>query len=343
MFRFDESDPQFLIIYTGDEHALPDDYRRLGERWIARLEKGERFGIIVVSEPHEHHEDEDEEEHRQHEAEITRLTNDFRRDYREKTAKYNVGYARVIPPEWVQLYFPQPGDWEKAEEGNNRYAEYNWGIPGAGFLNLADAQTWIREQFNRKPTETVQAPTVAKTDQKVGLFYGSSTGMTEYVADEIVNAWKTAGLEPIEAVNIGNMKSLSALMNYDCLILGIPTWNIGELQDDWDILFPQLDKLDFSDKKVALFGVGDQYGYPDNFLDAVGILGSKLLERDAELVGFWFDEHYEFTESKAFLDDKFIGLGIDETHQSRLTTQRVQAWVAQIVREFELQPSTVSQ
>jgi hypothetical protein len=37
MFRYDECDPHFLIIYTGNEHALPDDYREIGRRWIARM------------------------------------------------------------------------------------------------------------------------------------------------------------------------------------------------------------------------------------------------------------------------------------------------------------------
>jgi flavodoxin I len=127
---------------------------------------------------------------------------------------------------------------------------------------------------------------------------------------------------------------------FDHLILGIPTWNIGQLQDDWDILFPQLDALDFSGKKVALFGVGDQYGYPDNFLDAVGILGNKLIERGAELCGRWYDSNYEFAESIAFVDGKFMGLGIDEDHQANLTDGRISQWVRQLVEEFALQPKT---
>jgi len=343
MFRFDESDSQFLIIFTGNEHALPDDYRDLGSRWIARLEREERFGIILVSEPHEHHDDEDEEEHRQNEAEIMRLVNDFRRDYRDKTSRLNVGYARVIPKEWIEAYYSQPGAWEQALEHNDRQAQYNWGIPGGGFTSLDDAKDWIRAQFNRQPNEISPPPVAAdKRNQRIGLFYGSSTGITEYVADEIADVWKASGIEPVQAINIGDTKDLAQFLAFDCLILGIPTWNIGQLQDDWDILFPQLDSLDFNGKKVAIFGVGDQYGYPDNFLDAVGILGDKLRERGAELIGHWYDEHYEFAESKAFVDGKFMGLGIDETHQSKLTTGRIKGWVAQIIREFALQPSAVS-
>lgn len=174
------------------------------------------------------------------------------------------------------------------------------------------------------------------------MFYGSSTGVTEYIAGEIEDAWKAAGRDALEPINIGKVKDAAQMLAFDCLILGIPTWNIGQLQDDWDILFPQLDHLDFSGKKIALFGIGDQYGYPDNFLDAVGILGNKLLERGVQLVGYWYDEHYEFDESIAFVDGKFMGLGIDEISQSKLTGDRIGRWVAQIIQEFALQPTTVA-
>lgn len=344
MYRFDESDPRYLIVYTGDEHTTPDDMRNMGSRWIAWLERGDRFGVIFVSEPHEHHDDEDEAEHRANEAEINRLINDFRRDYRHLTAQRTVGYARVIPPEWVDIYYAEPGAWELAAEQNDRLAQYNWGVPGGGFTDIEAAKGWILEQFSRTPDTAATQPVEPATpsNQRVGLFYGSSTGITEYVAGEIEDAWAAAGMAPIDAVNIGIANDLSQLMPFDCLILGIPTWNIGLLQDDWEILFPQLDALDFSGKKVAIFGVGDQYGYPDNFLDAVGILGDKLRERGATLVGAWYDEHYEFSASKAFVDGKFIGLGIDEDSQSKLTSQRIHGWVAQLIQEFALQPSATS-
>jgi flavodoxin I len=339
MFRFDEADPRFLIVYTGDEHPGLLDYERLGERWIARLEQGERFGVIMVDEPHEHHHDEDDEEHHKEEAAIMHVINEFRRQYRAKTSKLNVGYARVVPTIWLEKYYSEPGTWEQALAGNNRQAQYNWGIPGGGFLDLESAKAWILEQFNRPVENTPDEPTPTGTiNGRIGMFYGSSTGVTEYIANEIAEAWQQAGMEAVEVINIGTVKDAAQLLAYDALILGIPTWNIGELQDDWDILFPALDDLDFSGKQVAIFGIGDQYGYPDNYLDAVGILCNKLLERGATLVGTWYDEHYEFSESVGFVDGKFMGLGIDEVNQSKLTGKRVKAWVEQIIREFALQP-----
>src|SRR5262249_45246908 len=152
------------------------------------------------------------------------------------------------------------------------YAQYNWSIHGKGFAHLLEAKAWLREQVNQPPVVITPEHIQVKNSQRIGLFYGSSTGVTEMVAYQIQDVWTALGMEPITPVNIGEVKDLSQLLNYDCLILGISTWNIGQLQDDWEIVFPQLDKLDFSDKRVALFGTGDQYGYPDNFIDAVGIL-----------------------------------------------------------------------
>ena len=44
---------------------------------------------------------------------------------------------------------------------------------------------------------------------------------------------------------------------YECLIIACPTWNIGEVQSDWEGFFPELDDIDFSGKKVACLGTGD--------------------------------------------------------------------------------------
>ena len=63
---------------------------------------------------------------------------------------------------------------------------------------------------------------------------------------------------------------------YECLIIACQTWTIGELQSDWEVFFLELDDIDFSCKKVAYLGTGDQEGYPDKFMDAMGILAQKL-------------------------------------------------------------------
>lgn len=332
MFRFDESDPRFLIVYTGSEEAEPDDYRALLDRWQVFMIRDQRFGVIMVQEPHVHHND-----HRDDEAEINRIINDFRRDYRDRASQINWGFARVMDEAMVREFAPDDASLAAIQQQLDLFAQYNWGVPGHGFFTLEEAKTWLLEQSKREPVSITPEPEIQFMPQRVGLFYGSSSGMTEYVAEDMAAAWSAMGLEAVTPINIGKVKDAAQLLEYDCLILGIPTWNIGQLQDDWDIILPQFDKLDFSGKKVAIFGVGDQYGYPDNFLDAVGILGDKLEARGAELVGAWDTDGYEFSESLALRDGKFIGLGIDETNQSRQTTGRISKWLAQIVGEFALE------
>lgn len=40
----------------------------------------------------------------------------------------------------------------------------------------------------------------------------------------------------------------SDLEEYENIIVGCPTWNIGELQSDWDGVYQELDGIDFSGK-----------------------------------------------------------------------------------------------
>jgi flavodoxin I len=344
MFTYDERDPRIFIVYYGANHDEAAPWRDMIERWEARLgaDHPQRFGVLAVSEPHEHDEQEhDEALARQHEAEITRLFNDFRRDFRHLTAQLNTAYARVYPLEVIQQYYPTEEAIEEAQKGLDRYAQYNWGIPGRGFVDVEEAKAWLLEQIDRPPLLLDEAPAAVIPSGKVGLFYGSSTGVTEYAAEDLQDEWANAGMQPVEIINIGRVKDASQLLAYDHLILGIPTWNIGQLQDDWDILFPQLDTLDFTGKQAAIFGIGDQYNYPDNFQDAVGILGLKLQERGAQLVGFWPTEGYEFSQSLALVGDQFMGLALDDVNEPQLTRDRLKRWVAQIIREFALQPANV--
>ncbi|MEX0270990.1 flavodoxin FldA [Leptolyngbyaceae cyanobacterium UHCC 1019] len=168
---------------------------------------------------------------------------------------------------------------------------------------------------------------------KIGLFYGTQTGSTEEIAESIQ---KEFGGDRV--VTLHNVMSAepSDFEDYQYIIVGCPTWDIGELQSDWEGLYEDLDKVNFTGKKVAYFGPGDQFGYADNFLDAIGILEEKISGLGGKTVGHWSTEGYDFTESKAVKNGKFIGLALDETNQSELTVERVQTWVAQLKSEFSL-------
>lgn len=165
---------------------------------------------------------------------------------------------------------------------------------------------------------------------KIGLFYGTQTGKTESVAEIIRDEFGG----DIVILHDVSQADTSDFDDYQYLIIGCPTWNIGELQSDWDGLYQELDNTDFSGKTVAYFGTGDQIGYADNFQDAIGILEEKIAERGGKTVGYTSIDGYDFDESKALRNGKFCGLALDEDNQSDLTNERVKAWVAQLKKEF---------
>ena len=164
---------------------------------------------------------------------------------------------------------------------------------------------------------------------KTAIFYASSTGNTSNIANVIAQELNISDVFDIADV------SLERINEYSNIILGISTWGDGDLQDDWDDNFDELKNIDFSSKTVALFGLGDQDGYPDTYLDAMGILYSQIKSKGANIVGQWKrDDSYEFDESKALIDDEFIGLALDEDNQDDLTNDRVSKWILDIKNKF---------
>ncbi len=170
---------------------------------------------------------------------------------------------------------------------------------------------------------------------KIGLFYGSNDGHTEDVAARIKAAFDAYELDIVSVVNIAHT-TVEEIAQWDNLIFGIPTWNVGLLQDDWDIFFPNMDKLNLTGKKIAIFGLGDQYDYSSTFLDAVGTLAEKVVERGGDMIGLWPVKGYEFDDSLALFGEYFLGLALDEDRQPDLTDVRIKAWVGQVWEEFNI-------
>lgn len=169
---------------------------------------------------------------------------------------------------------------------------------------------------------------------KIGLFYGTQTSNTQTAAELIQ---KEFGGEDVVTLQDISRTEPADFGEYQYIIIGCPTWNVGELQSDWESFYDdQLDTIDFTGKKVAYFGDGDQIGYPDTFQDAMGMLEEKISELGGETVGYWSIEGYDFSDSKALRNDKFVGLALDDDNQSELTEERIKAWVAQLKSEFEL-------
>ncbi|WP_207802537.1 flavodoxin FldB [Motiliproteus coralliicola] len=169
-------------------------------------------------------------------------------------------------------------------------------------------------------------------DVKIALIYGSTTGNTEDVAEKIQE--NLAGHE-VQLFDVADASPAEACV-FDRIIMGIPTWDYGEIQSEWEDVWEDLDELELNGKRIALFGLGDQIGYGDWFLDAMGKLHDKLVEAGAEMVGYWPNEGYDFSASVALTPDgkQFVGLALDEDCQSELTDERVSKWCKQVLAEF---------
>lgn len=162
----------------------------------------------------------------------------------------------------------------------------------------------------------------------VGIFYGSTSGTTKSVAEKIQKALgKDAHLHDIKDV------TNDIIEKYDNLIFGTSAWGIGDMQDDWERFVDNLEEINFTGKKLALFGLGDQEEYPESFVDGLGTLFCRLPEKSI-VVGSWPKDGYDFYFSLAEKDGKFVGLVLDEHQQPEKTDERIKKWTAQLKTEL---------
>ena len=165
---------------------------------------------------------------------------------------------------------------------------------------------------------------------RIKLIYGSDTGNTELVTEDLVKL-----LGNVEVTTVADLTPED--WDYDNFILGIPTWYDGELQSDWEEYFEEFKTINFTGKKVAIFGLGDQLGYEEWFCDGIGILAKEILKNGGTVIGYTTkDKSYDFetTPKSIIKDDMFYGLCIDEDNQGELTQERLKNWVEQLKLEY---------
>lgn len=161
---------------------------------------------------------------------------------------------------------------------------------------------------------------------KIGLYFGSTLGSSKAIAELIAKEME------VDLFDVSN--GIENITTYEKLIFGTNTWGYGELQDDWEGVVSQLNKIDFSGKKIAIYGTGDSEGYSDTFVDAIGILAKIVEKQGGKLIGLCEKETYNFENSLALRDGKFLGLPIDNDNQFSLTEERVKKWIIKIKGEF---------
>lgn len=98
----------------------------------------------------------------------------------------------------------------------------------------------------------------------------------------------------------------------------------------------EFEEIDLTGRPVAIFGLGDQVGYPDTFADAMIFVADQVRKQGGRLVGAWPTEGYSFTRSWAIEDGRFVGLVLDEHNQAELTDTRLQRWAAILQKELAI-------
>lgn len=165
---------------------------------------------------------------------------------------------------------------------------------------------------------------------KIGIYYGSTMGNTQRAA--LLLAEELKSLCTVDVHDVAS-DGIAGMEGYDLILLGASTWGIGEMQDDW-IDYQELRGVDLSGKTVAVFGAGDQQGFADSFVDAIGTLAESADKAGARLIGGWPTDGYNHSDSIAVRDGKFVGLALDEDNQADKTDARIAQWAAQLKAEL---------
>ncbi|MCW3805768.1 flavodoxin [Plebeiibacterium marinum] len=166
--------------------------------------------------------------------------------------------------------------------------------------------------------------------KNIGLFYSFNSIKTKQQAQKIIKGLGNGNIEEVNVEDIGNEE----FMKFTNYILAVPTWFDGELPNYWDEFLPSIEEESLKGKTFALYGGGDQKGYPENFVDGIGIMADFIEKRGGKVVGFTSIEGYEFESSKALRGNQFVGLALDIENQAALTDERILNWTKMIAKEF---------
>lgn len=141
------------------------------------------------------------------------------------------------------------------------------------------------------------------------IVYGSTTGNTEAVAEQLESILKDAG-HTTKVLNASDASAAGLCDGYDVVLFGCSTWGQDsiELQDDFIPIFDDFDKIGVSGKKAAAFGCGDSsYEY---FCGAVDEIERKLNELGAKVLcaGLKIDGDVEEAEVAKWAKDVVAGI-----------------------------------
>lgn len=163
---------------------------------------------------------------------------------------------------------------------------------------------------------------------KIAILFGTTGGNTENVANKL----QTLLAGEVDTYDVSSV-SVSDISDYDYYIVGTSTDGMGELQEDWDGFLPDFATLDLSDKKVAIFALGDSASFGASFAGSMRVIYDELNDKTT-IVGAVADEGYTYDDSEGVIDGQWVGLPIDEENESDRTDERLAAWVEILKKEL---------
>ncbi|MCT4614173.1 MAG: flavodoxin [Marinifilaceae bacterium] len=169
--------------------------------------------------------------------------------------------------------------------------------------------------------------------KNIAILYSFNTNKTKKIAQVISHELERSSNINIKHIDI-DFASKDDILGFDNYILGVPTWFDGELPIAWDEFLPSIDDTDFTGKKIAIFGLADQKGYPDNFADGIGLIAKIFEEKSATIIGHTSTDTYIYNKSLAEKNKMFQGLVIDIENQNSMTNNRIEKWAESIQKEI---------
>lgn len=167
------------------------------------------------------------------------------------------------------------------------------------------------------------------------MFYGPEGGSVEKVANMIKELLgeDLVDLHPVSSSRADHVNQYKNVI-FGLSTIGKHTWDM-EIRDDWSGFLPELEKIDYQGKTFALYGLGDHITYALHFVDSLGYVAREILNHGGHIVGQVDPAPYEFKESEAIIDGKFIGLPLDEDYEADKTRDRLLSWLEIIKKVFQ--------
>jgi flavodoxin I len=130
-------------------------------------------------------------------------------------------------------------------------------------------QTLLVQRF----LQTVRTPAIL-------VLYASEMGHTQAMAQKMAEGVQLAGIKPQVKDAFG--ATAIEINDYDALLLGSGTTGDGELLDEAQDIYDDLDRVDLNGMPCGVFGAGDT-SY-ELYCEAVNVIHKKLAELGAELI-----------------------------------------------------------